>query len=142
MYVYTVQFSRHVFGITKTCLFKYTENFATKKWKFSNKNSDIFHTSAQNTDCGYLLELLQLGGSNDYPKSMFFSRNKKNNVYIPQFYYMKMAFKGVKIIQACWFKQYFICSFTCKQIYTSNVPGSDSKLEAYTGHFLEIFREI
>ena len=29
------------FIITKTCLFKYTENFPTKKWKFSDKNSDI-----------------------------------------------------------------------------------------------------
>ena len=28
--------------ITKTCLFKYTENFTTKKWKFSVKNSDVF----------------------------------------------------------------------------------------------------
>ena len=35
--------------ITKTCLFKYTENFITKKWKFSDKkNPDI---SAQNIDC-------------------------------------------------------------------------------------------
>ena len=34
---------------------------------------------------------------------MFLSRNKKNNVYPskPQFYYIKMGFKGVKIIQAC-----------------------------------------
>ena len=29
--------------ITKTSLFKYTETFTTKKWKFSDKNSDIFH---------------------------------------------------------------------------------------------------
>ena len=28
--------------ITKTRLFKYTENFTTKNWKFSDKNSDIF----------------------------------------------------------------------------------------------------
>ena len=28
--------------ITKTHLFKYTENSTTKKWKFSDKNSDIF----------------------------------------------------------------------------------------------------
>ena len=34
--------------ITKTSLFKYTETFTTKKWKFSDKNSDIFHISAQN----------------------------------------------------------------------------------------------
>ena len=36
-------------------------------------------------------------------QSMFFSRNKRNNVYPckPQFYYIKVGFKGVKIIQAC-----------------------------------------
>ena len=29
--------------ITKTRLFKYIENFTTKNWKFSDKNSDIHH---------------------------------------------------------------------------------------------------
>ena len=39
--------------ITKTCLFKYTENFTTKKNEnIQMKNSDIFLISAQNTDCG------------------------------------------------------------------------------------------
>ena len=71
-----------------------------KKWKFSDKNSDIFHISAQNIDCGYSLEPPRRGGSNEYPQSMFLSRNKKNNVYPckPQFYYIKVGFKGVKII--------------------------------------------
>ena len=34
---------------------------------------------------------------------MFLSRNKKTNVYPckPQFYYIKVGFKGVKIISAC-----------------------------------------
>ena len=32
--------------ITKTRLFKYIENFTTKNWKFSDKNSDSFHISA------------------------------------------------------------------------------------------------
>ena len=34
---------------------------------------------------------------------MCLSRNKKNNAYPckPQFYYIKVGFKGVKIIQAC-----------------------------------------
>ena len=34
---------------------------------------------------------------------MFLSNNKKNNVYPckPQFYDIKVGFKGVKIIQAC-----------------------------------------
>ena len=64
--------------ITKTRLFKYTEFFTTKKWKFSDKkNSDIFLISAQNKDCGYSLEPLRRGGSNEYLQSMFLSRNKK-----------------------------------------------------------------
>ena len=42
------------------------------------KTSDIFHISAQNIDCGYLG-----GGSNEYPQSMFLSRNKKNKLYTP-----------------------------------------------------------
>ena len=34
---------------------------------------------------------------------MFLRRNKKNNVHPckPQFYYIKVGFKGVKIIKAC-----------------------------------------
>ena len=42
-----------------------------KKRTFSDKNSNIFHISAQNIDCGYSLELLYRGGSNEYPQSMF-----------------------------------------------------------------------
>ena len=77
-------------------------------WKFYHKKKaffrikifDIFHISAQNIDCGYSLELPRRGGSNKYPQSMFLSRNKENNVYPckPQFYYIKVGFKGVKII--------------------------------------------
>ena len=50
--------------------------------------------SAQNIDCGYSLE-----PPNEYLQSMFLGRNKENNVYpcIPQFYYIKVGFKGVKI---------------------------------------------
>ena len=71
-----------------------------KNWKFSDKNSDIFHISAQNIDCGYLLELPHWGGSNEYPQTMCLSRNKKNNVYPCKspFYYIKVGFEGVKII--------------------------------------------
>ena len=64
------------------------------------KNSDIFHIFVQNIDCGYSLEPPRRCGSNEYPQSMFSSRNKKNNVYPfkPQFHYIKVGFKGVKII--------------------------------------------
>ena len=57
--------------ITKTCLFKYTENFTNKNENFQLKISDIFHVSAQNIDCGYSLEPPHRGGSNEYPQSMF-----------------------------------------------------------------------
>ena len=70
---------------------------------FRYKNSYILHISDQNIDCWYSLEPPRRGGSNEYPQNMFLSRNKKNNVYPckPQFYYIKVGFKGVKIIQAC-----------------------------------------
>ena len=50
----------------------------------------FFHISAQNIDCGYSLE----------PTIYVLSRNKKNNVYPckPQFYYIKVGFKGVNIM--------------------------------------------
>ena len=87
--------------ITKTCQFKYIlKILPPNNENFQTKNSDIFHISAQNTDCGYSLEPPHRGGSNEYPQSMFLSGNKKNNVYPckPQFYYIKVGFKGVKII--------------------------------------------
>ena len=70
-----------------------------KNWNFQIKKSDIFHISAQNIDCGYLLEPPGRGGSNEYPQSMFMSRNKKNNVYPckPQFYYIKVGLSGSKL---------------------------------------------
>ena len=75
--------------------------FHLKKTEFfSDKNSDIFHISAQNIDCGYSLEPPRRGGSNEYPQSMFYVVKRKNNVYPckPQFYYINVGFKGVKII--------------------------------------------
>ena len=38
-------------------------------------------------------------GSNEYPQSMFWSKNNKKYVYPckPQFYYIKVGFKGVFI---------------------------------------------
>ena len=39
---------------------------------------DIFLIFAQNIDCGYTLEPPRRGGSNEYPLSMFWSKNKKN----------------------------------------------------------------
>ena len=74
-----------------------------KNEKFQIKKSYNFHISVQNIDCGYSLEPPRRGGSNEYPQSMFLARNKKNNVYPckPQFYYIKVGIKGIKIIEVC-----------------------------------------
>ena len=65
--LYIITYKLH---ITKTRLFKYTENFTSRNWKFSH---------------------FRRGGSNEYPQSMFLSKNKKTNIYPykPQFYYIK-----------------------------------------------------
>ena len=67
---------KHAYSNIKKISPPKTENFQIKK------NSDIFHISAQNTDCGYSLELPQRGNSNKYPQSMFLSKNKKK-MYTP-----------------------------------------------------------
>ena len=58
---------------------QYTEIFlALKIENFQLKNFDIFLIFAQNIDRGYSLEPPRRGGSNEYPQSMFWSKNKKN----------------------------------------------------------------
>ena len=94
LYIVLTSLRKHAYSNIEKISPPKTENFQIKK------NFDIFHISAQNIDCGYSLEPPRRGGSNEYPQSMFMSRNKKNNVYPckPQFYYIKVGFKGVKII--------------------------------------------
>ena len=71
-----------------------------KNENFQMKNSVRVHISGQKTDCGYSFKPPRRGGSNEYPQSMFFSRNKKNNEHPckPQFYCIKVGFKGVRSI--------------------------------------------
>ena len=58
---------------------QYTAIFhGCKNDNFQMKFFDIFLIFAQNVDCGYTLEPPQRGGSNEYPQSMFWSKNKKN----------------------------------------------------------------
>ena len=58
---------------------QYTAIFhGCKNFNFQMKIFDIFLIFAQNIDCGYTLEPPQRGGSNEYPQSMFRSKNKKN----------------------------------------------------------------
>ena len=50
------------------------KKFYNQKQKIFRKKSDIFHISALNIDCGYLLELPHWGSSNKYPQSMFLAK--------------------------------------------------------------------
>ena len=79
--------------ITKTRLFKYTENFTTlKKYEiFQIKNSDIFQNEAVLTGT----------------QNLGFEKKWKNNVYPckPQFYNIKVRFKRVNIIPQKKFKK-------------------------------------
>ena len=107
--------------ITKARLFKYIENFISKYWKISDKNSDIFHISTRNIDCGYPSEPPWQGGSNEYPQSMFLSSNKKNNIYPYVLPYKIGVYKGQNYIgmflwwYTIWagvqrFSQFYMCA--------------------------------
>ena len=53
-----------------------------KTKNFQIKNSNIFHISAQNIDCGYSLEPPQRGGSNEYHNRCFWAEIRKI-IYTP-----------------------------------------------------------
>ena len=68
---------------------QYTEIFLVeklekKKKKNILKNFDIFKMFVQNIECGYSLKPSPRGRSNEYPQSMFWSKNKKNR-YTPAY---------------------------------------------------------
>ena len=60
----------------------YSNFFMAKINNFHRNFFDIFLIFAKNIDCGYTLEPPRRGGSNEYPQSMFWSKNKKNR-YTP-----------------------------------------------------------
>ena len=65
--------------------------FGCKNENFHWKIFDIFLIFAQKIDCGYTLEPPRRGGSNEYPQSIFWSKNKEN-MYTPA--YPSFSFKG------------------------------------------------
>ena len=112
-----------------------------KTESFQIKNSDIFHISAQNIDCGYSLEPPHRGGSNEYPQSMFLSRNNKNHVYPckPQFYYIKVGFKGSEL-----YRYVFVMSDQKARMHrlVSVFAGRTCAFSDFAAHFLfELFRD-
>ena len=91
---------RYIDSLRKQAYSNIQKILPPKNENFQIKILIFFHISAQNIDCVYSLEPPRRGGSNEYPQSMFLNRNKINNVYPckPQFYYIKVGFKGVKIL--------------------------------------------
>ena len=70
---------RPSYSITQTCPCNIQQYFtAVKNDNFQMKIFDIFLIFAQNIGCRYTLEPPQRGGSNEYPPSMLWSKNKKN----------------------------------------------------------------
>ena len=118
----------HQNNITKNAYSTILKISSPKNWKFSDKNSDIFHISAKNTDCGYSLELPHQGRNNKYTQSMFLSRNKKNNVYPckPQFYYIKVGFKGGS-------KLYYVLEMIYEELIHLNILLPISKTANFCG---------
>ena len=69
-------------GIKKNLPMQYTETFSILKIEnFQLKH--FFLIFAQNVDCGYTLEPPHRGGSNVYPQSMFWSKNKNQRTNGP-----------------------------------------------------------
>ena len=61
---------------------------------FNKNNYDIFSIFAQNIDCVYTLEPPCRDGFNEYPQSMFWSKNKKALLY-------KIGYNEVYISRTC-----------------------------------------
>ena len=71
---------------------QYTEIFSTLKIEdFIRQFLIFFLIFAQNIDCEYTLEPPRRGSYNEYPQSMFWSKNKKNR-YTPA--YPSFAFQS------------------------------------------------
>ena len=72
---------------------QYTKIFKIVKNK---KKHAIFLILAQIIYCGYTLEPPRRGGSNEYPQSMFWSKNKKNRYTpaYPNFAVQKWGLRG------------------------------------------------
>ena len=48
---------------------------------FQLKNKNTFRIFARNIDCGFTLEPPRRGGSNEYPQSMFWIKNRDIPAY-------------------------------------------------------------
>ena len=86
----------------KTCPYNIQRFLELKKMKISVEFFYIFLIFAQDLECGYKLEPPYGGGSNEYPHSTFWSKNKKNRhtpAYLVLLY--KSGMLGVFIARIC-----------------------------------------
>ena len=79
------------------------QKLVVKNENFHWKKFDMFLIFAQNIDCGFTLESPRQGGSNEYPQSIFWSKNKKDRYTpaYPSFFYIKVGFRGVYFTWTC-----------------------------------------
>ena len=74
----------------------------------------------QNIDCGYSLEPPRRGGSNEYPQSMFWSKNKKNiKEFLLKIFIFYNFFKSLYIAWACFRNGLFVYIMSVKYYDTS-----------------------
>ena len=116
MVLSTTLFTKPRFSLRKHAYSNILKISTPKTQSYQIKILISFHIFAQNIDCEYSLEPPCRGGSNEYPQSMALSRNKKNNVYPckPQFYCIKVGFKGIKIISMVLSRNKKINVYPCK----------------------------
>ena len=74
----------------------YRKFFGCENENFHWKIFEFFVIFAQNINCVYTFEPHRRGGSNEYPQSMFWSKNNEKYVYTckPHFYNIKWGMMG------------------------------------------------
>ena len=86
-----------------------------------------FFFSAQKIDCGYSLEPPRRGGSNEYPQSMFLSRNKNNDVQNAQTEIILRMCK-VSILSGPYDLHSYILQYTMIMLSDSEGPDQTARI--------------
>ena len=96
----------NIFPLGKLAYSNMLKIWPPKKWKFSDEKYWYFSYFCSKHRLWVLVRTTYWGSSNEYPQSMFLSRNKKNNVYPckPQFYYIEL-YKNVIMMLLFFFFQ-------------------------------------
>ena len=98
---------RHYFAIgNKTLRYQFSSKCLQITLYYENLSTQysfIFLIFAQNKDCGYTLEPPRRCSFNEYPQSMFWSKNKKDRYTpaYPSFAILKWGIMGVYITRTC-----------------------------------------